>query len=147
MYSKFVWYAYKFIMTQCKIPKGNGRLPKNTIKVGVQISRAIHYHNVSSSLNRDFVPVPTRAGSVLISLYFKKFDILILLPLSQSAQFLSIRFWCKISGVRYLGRSNRHIVANSPPPLRCFFGAMLPRCKAAVMGPANCYRFGVIPRI
>ena len=31
------------------------------------------------------------------------------------------------SGFRFLSRSNRHIVANSSPPLRRVFGAVLPR--------------------
>ena len=32
-------------------------------------------------------------------------------------------------------------IANDSPPLRCFFGAVLPRCSAAEMGPATHYTF------
>ena len=45
-------------------------------------------------------------------------------PLAQS---LSARYRCGRSGVRFPGRSNRHSVANDSPPLRRFFGAVLPR--------------------
>ena len=55
------------------------------------------------------------------------------------AQLLSARFWCGKSGVRFPGWSNRHSVANGSPPLRCFFGAALPRRKAAKMGPVTRY--------
>ena len=43
------------------------------------------------------------------------------------AQLQSARYRCGRSGVRFLGRSNRHSVANDSPPLRRFFGAVLPR--------------------
>ena len=43
------------------------------------------------------------------------------------AQLLSARYRCGRSGVRFPGRSNRHTVANDSPPLRRFFGAVLPR--------------------
>ena len=43
------------------------------------------------------------------------------------AQLLSARYRCGRSGVRFPGRSNRHSVANDSPPLRRFFGAVLPR--------------------
>ena len=40
---------------------------------------------------------------------------------------LSTRYLCGRSGVRFRGRSNRLNVANGSPPLRRFFGAVLPR--------------------
>ena len=43
------------------------------------------------------------------------------------AQLLSARYRCKRSGVRIPGQSNLHSVANDSPPLRRFFGAVLPR--------------------
>ena len=43
------------------------------------------------------------------------------------AQLQSARYRCGRSGVRFPGRSNRHSVANDSPPLRRFFGAVLPR--------------------
>ena len=55
------------------------------------------------------------------------------------AQLLSARYRCGRSGVRFPGRSNRHSVANDSPPLRRFFGAVLPRRQAAEMGPATRY--------
>ena len=55
------------------------------------------------------------------------------------AQLQSARYRCGRSGVRFPGRSNRHSVANDPPPLRHFFGAVLPRRQAAEMGPATRY--------
>ena len=55
------------------------------------------------------------------------------------AQLLSARYRCGRFGVRFPGRSNRHSVANDSPPLRRFFGAVLPRRQAAEMGPATRY--------
>ena len=42
------------------------------------------------------------------------------------AQLSSTRCRCGRSGVQIPGRSNRHSVANGSPPLRRFFGAVLP---------------------
>ena len=36
------------------------------------------------------------------------------------------------------GQKIRHHVANDLPPLRRFFGAVFPRCKAAEMGSTTC---------
>ena len=58
-----------------------------------------------------------------------------------------IRYRCGMSGVRFLGRSNRHSVANGLPSLRRFFGAVLPRRYAAEMAPPLVTCFGVIPRV
>ena len=44
------------------------------------------------------------------------------------AQLLSARYRCRRSGIRFPGRSNLHSVhSNGSPPLRRFFGAVLPR--------------------
>ena len=59
---------------------------------------------------------------------------------SLLAQLLSARYRCERSGVRFPGRSNRHSVANGSPSFRCFFGAVLPRRYAAIIGSAACYR-------
>ena len=47
-------------------------------------------------------------------------------------------------GAEDLGFDSRDVqvgrtVTNGSPPLRCFFGAVLPRCQAVGMGPATRY--------
>ena len=55
------------------------------------------------------------------------------------AQLLSARYRCGRCEVRFPGHSNQHSVANGSPPLRRFFGAVLPRRSAAEMSSATRY--------
>ena len=53
----------------------------------------------------------------------------------------------KIKMKKSINRSNRHGVANGSLSLRCFFEGVLPRRKAAEMGPATHSRLGLISRV